>query len=365
MKRSSSVRCSSRRSRLAAVLLTAAAALAIDHFAISTHVPGSAAVHGHMPAGRDHRRARRRALVHRGERQQDRPDHDAAARSPSSRPDFAGRQAGRDHRRPRRALWFTRVRPEQDRRDNDRGRPSPSSRAPSRARRRHRRSGPDGRSGSPSSTRQPDRPDDDRRDCHRDRVPTGATPATSLSGPDSRLWFTQGLGGKIGAITDERNGQRSSVTTLRAAGERPVGHHVVGRAPCGSPRFGANQVGRISHHRRDRAHRPPAGAGPSGIATGSDGALWFTETGAEQDRPHDDRRRAHQRVRDPVAGAQPGGIAAGPDGALWFTESRRQQDRPHRDLARAPCRGGSVAAPAASASDFRRRRSARCRSCAA
>src|SRR5690242_10683771 len=58
---------------------------------------------------------------------------------------------------------------------------------------------------------------------------------------------------------------------------------------------------------------------PMGIATGSDGALWFTEfygnrigrittTGALTEYPV------------PTADSQPQGIAAGSDGALWFTE---------------------------------------------
>ncbi|HSX98017.1 MAG TPA: virginiamycin B lyase, partial [Streptomyces sp.] len=63
-----------------------------------------------------------------------------------------------------------------------------------------------------------------------------------------------------------------------------------------------------------------AEAGPYGITTGPDGALWFTEF------------RGHRIGRITTAGeatsfalptpdAGPFGIAAGPDDALWFTEA--------------------------------------------
>ena len=126
------------------------------------------------------------------------------------------------------------------------------------------------------------------------------------------------------------------------------------------------QPDRPDHHgRRDhRVHRSrrPA-AGPSGIAAGPDGNLWFTEADRQQDRADHHGRRRH-RVPDPHGQQRPGaasrpartatsgspkpmptrsgesrtagvvtefsiptadsrlvGIAAGPDGNLWFTEA--------------------------------------------
>jgi virginiamycin B lyase len=59
-----------------------------------------------------------------------------------------------------------------------------------------------------------------------------------------------------------------------------------------------------------------AGRSPYGIAAGPDGALWFTEWGANRVG----RITAGGEVSGvalPTPGAEPHGIAAGPDGALW------------------------------------------------
>ena len=114
---------------------------------------------------------------------------------------------------------------------------------------------------------------------------------------------------------------------------------------------------------------PTAGSGPTGITTGPDGALWFTETRLagnkigrittagvvtefstptagsqspghhdgsgrrtvvhrsqrQQDRPHH-HRRCNYRIPDPHGrSAIPKGITTGPDGALWFTEETANQ----------------------------------------
>ena len=64
---------------------------------------------------------------------------------------------------------------------------------------------------------------------------------------------------------------------------------------------------------------PTSNSSPSGVTAGPDGALWFTETSANQIG----RITAAGAVTEyPVttAAAQPYGITAGSDGALWFTE---------------------------------------------
>jgi uncharacterized protein (TIGR03437 family) len=58
---------------------------------------------------------------------------------------------------------------------------------------------------------------------------------------------------------------------------------------------------------------------PSGIAAGPDGALWFTESGANQiGRITTAGTITEYRV--PTAASEPTGITKGPDGALWFAE---------------------------------------------
>jgi virginiamycin B lyase len=65
---------------------------------------------------------------------------------------------------------------------------------------------------------------------------------------------------------------------------------------------------------------PTANSSPTGIATGPDGALWFTENTANKiGRITTDGIINEYPV--PTASSGPWGIVAGPDGALWFTES--------------------------------------------
>src|SRR5437764_110986 len=79
------------------------------------------------------------------------------------------------------------------------------------------------------------------------------------------------------------------------------------------------------------AAAPTAGAstpdsGPTGIAAGSDGSLWFTESpgGLEPVATIGRITTAGVVTEFPVAGTQSAnGIVAGPDGALWFTEIER------------------------------------------
>jgi hypothetical protein len=64
----------------------------------------------------------------------------------------------------------------------------------------------------------------------------------------------------------------------------------------------------------------PAGAGPKDIAAGTDGALWFTESGANAiGRITTDGQVTHHPI--PTPASVPWGIVAGPDGAVWFTEN--------------------------------------------
>jgi virginiamycin B lyase len=83
---------------------------------------------------------------------------------------------------------------------------------------------------------------------------------------------------------------------------------------------GANKIGRITTTGRITEYPvPTADARPSQITTGPDGALWFTESYANKIG----RITTTGTVTEypvPTAGAYPTGIAAGPDGALWFTE---------------------------------------------
>ncbi len=76
----------------------------------------------------------------------------------------------------------------------------------------------------------------------------------------------------------------------------------------------AASVGQVSEFSIPTAH-----SGPDGIAAGSDGNLWFTESGGSQiGRITPAGELSEFSV--PTADGQPEGIAAGPDGSLWFTD---------------------------------------------
>lgn len=113
-------------------------------------------------------------------------------------------------------------------------------------------------------------------------VPTlNSGPNAIVTGPDGALWFTEGVGNKIGRMT-----------TSGAFTEYTIPTGVEGF-------FGTSD--------------------PTDIAVGPDGALWFTEAyGNNIGRITTGGSITEYPV--PTAGAQPFGIVAGPDNALWFTE---------------------------------------------
>jgi streptogramin lyase len=69
---------------------------------------------------------------------------------------------------------------------------------------------------------------------------------------------------------------------------------------------------------------PTENSGPYGMVTGSDGALWFTESFANQIG----RITTAGDITEfpiPTPRSLPTGIATGPDGAVWFTEYTQSQ----------------------------------------
>src|ERR1700730_7248492 len=69
---------------------------------------------------------------------------------------------------------------------------------------------------------------------------------------------------------------------------------------------------------------PTAASGPSGIAAGPDGALWFTESQPGTNKIGRVTTSGHMSEFPlPVRDSFRIGIAAGSDGALWFTDSSR------------------------------------------
>jgi virginiamycin B lyase len=94
---------------------------------------------------------------------------------------------------------------------------------------------------------------------------------------------------------------------------------------------GADRIGRLTTSGQfSEFPIPTANADPEQITRGSDGALWFTETAANQIGriPTNATPGSGAQITQfpvPTSNSRPLGIAAGSDGALWFTESNANQ----------------------------------------
>ena len=81
---------------------------------------------------------------------------------------------------------------------------------------------------------------------------------------------------------------------------------------------------------------PTSSSLPLGIATGSDGALWYTESSNSADKiGRVSTSGSFTEYPIPTSSSQPIGIAAGSDGALWVHRGqsiKRQQDWASDDL---------------------------------
>ncbi|MEA2593346.1 MAG: virginiamycin lyase, partial [Actinomycetota bacterium] len=158
---------------------------------------------------------------------------------------------------------------------------------------------------------------------------SGATPFGITSGPDGNLWFTEQSSGqgKVGVMT----------TAGAVVAEIPVGGNIpdLSGITVGSDHnvwFAEQTAGRIG--RIDGSTRaylgavPDAGAGPQSITAGRDGLLYFTEAGSSSIGRFDPRTPPASvtthfptptgRAIDP--NGPPTGITTGPDGNIWFTE---------------------------------------------
>ncbi|MGH9011089.1 MAG: virginiamycin B lyase family protein, partial [Acidimicrobiia bacterium] len=135
-------------------------------------------------------------------------------------------------------------------------------------------------------------------------------PAGIAVGPGGDIWFTQYAWYNAG---------RSPDPTAPPPDPATIGRPAIGRiSPDGTvtefalPTAEGNRMG-----------APDMGSVPRGIIAGPDGAMWFTESGADQigritadgtitEYPLPSRNQVH---------AFPDGIALGPDRAIWFAET--------------------------------------------
>ena len=112
---------------------------------------------------------------------------------------------------------------------------------------------------------------------------------------------------KVGSLT-----ATALVSTLAACGN-------VGSSPAAHPTPGASPSSGDANPATILEYAiPTVNSGPWSITSGSDGALWFTESAAGKiGRVTSSGAFTEYTI---PGGWDPGYIAAGADGALWFTE---------------------------------------------
>jgi virginiamycin B lyase len=189
-------------------------------------------------------------------------------------------------------------------------------------------------------------------------LPAGSTPVGITLGPDGGIWFTEAGADVIGRL--DKSGSVSTfpvptpaaapwdITTMpgdlmaiteRAAGKlailKPDGG-VVGEIPVGDgstqPSFiatgpdgalyfteaASGEVGQYNHESVRQIAMPSPTSRPTDITAGPDGAMWVSEPGADR-VARVTTTGAVSEVALPV-GAAPAQLGAGPDGAMWVAE---------------------------------------------
>ena len=144
----------------------------------------------------------------------------------------------------------------------------------------------------------------------------GCCPNGIANGPDGALWFTAGY--IIGRITT------SGAFSYYPVSFTPEGGIAVGPDDAlwftGSD-ASVGSIGRVTPKGNVTQYpTPTVDSFPQSITAGSDGAMWFTESGADK-IGRITTAGVIEEYPIPTPNSYPIGIAAGPDGALWFTES--------------------------------------------
>ncbi len=155
----------------------------------------------------------------------------------------------------------------------------------------------------------------------------GCGPAGITAGPDGALWFTESIGNQIGRITPAGRIQEFPLPMLCP--------HDVDAVDNQNVAFARGQTGTwlaILPRMREAVQYPGGDSEdsfhPTGITSGPDGNLWFTEAAGDkigritpaghiQEFP----LPTYCGYAGPEDGCYLNGITPGPDGNLWFTES--------------------------------------------
>ena len=173
--------------------------------------------------------------------------------------------------------------------------------------------------------------------------PGGVDPSSITTGPDSALWFTSPLGidtmTTSGAYTHYTD-PFTSPTEITTGPDGALWFTNGGSLDDVPLDLGTSEISgietgysidRISPSGVETSYTDPSITSPTGITTGPDGALWFTNSGGESISEDDTLTQIQASIGrittsgvvtnfiDPSVDAEPTDITTGPDGALWFT----------------------------------------------
>lgn len=142
-----------------------------------------------------------------------------------------------------------------------------------------------------------------------------ARPFGIVSGPDGNLWFTEAAGGMIGRITTKGTITEYALPTQSVPQEITVG-------PDGALWFtdaGTNSIGRITTDGSIHEYHLPAAVNTLfGIASASDGKVWFTANGQAGSMLPDGTGITLYPFASGLANGR--GITSGSSGSVWCTE---------------------------------------------
>jgi virginiamycin B lyase len=145
-------------------------------------------------------------------------------------------------------------------------------------------------------------------------------PHTPVFDAQGMLWFTVQGGNFVGKL-DPKSGQ----VTLKAAsrGSRPYGIVIMSTGTPVFDLFGTNKIGTIDPKTMEiTEYTLPEGARPRRIAVDRSDIVWYTDYARGFLGRLDLKTRAVKEFPSPGGpGSQPYGISVGTDGALWYSES--------------------------------------------
>lgn len=159
------------------------------------------------------------------------------------------------------------------------------------------------------------------RDGSITSFPITGTPTAKLNqlalGPDGSVWFADST---AFSVTRLRDGA-FTLHVLDSFRPNPYGVAVDAQGAVWATLQGAGKLARIAPDGQlTEIDIPTRASGPSDIAVGADGAVWFLEFRTNKIGRYADGRVAEFPV--PTAKAGLTGLAIAPDGAVWFGELR-------------------------------------------